>query len=114
MPEMKTMFSRATPTFGSVRWTWLMMEKSPQPGHQRGSTPDSKSFLVYAGTAAALVFVVLMISGLPLLAASAEALLGLGDVLRHLDRLAVDAVVLDRVHPGEPGAQIGRELSAVD
>ena len=46
MPEMKTMFSRFTPTFGSVRCTWLMMEKSPQPGHQRGSTPDSKSFFV--------------------------------------------------------------------
>ena len=46
MPETKTMFSRFTPTVGSVRCTWLMIEKSPQPGHQRGSTPDSKSFFV--------------------------------------------------------------------
>ena len=47
MPETKTMFSRATPDGrGASFCTWLMMEKSPQPGHQRGSTPDSKSFLV--------------------------------------------------------------------
>ena len=46
MPEMKTMSSRFWPTAGSTFCTWLMMEKSPQPGHQRGSTPDSKSFLL--------------------------------------------------------------------
>ena len=46
MPEMKTMSSRLRPTAGSTFCTWLMMEKSPQPGHQRGSTPDSKSFLL--------------------------------------------------------------------
>jgi hypothetical protein len=38
--------SRFFPTAGSAFCTWLMMEKSPQPGHHLGSTPDSKSFLV--------------------------------------------------------------------
>ena len=46
MPEMKQIFSRGMPSFGSTFCTCMRMPWSPQPGHHLTSWPDWKSFRV--------------------------------------------------------------------
>ena len=46
MPETKTMRSRERPSSGMKPWITFRIAQSPQPGHQRTSWSDLKSFEV--------------------------------------------------------------------